>query len=219
MSRRKPRRSPTAPAPVPGPGRLPSNRPSLLDVEVEKKLIEASRQGMPVETAAAFAGIGKSTFMEWLARGRWEANRRQEGGEPYRSEDPYLRLLEQVDAAREIAHAGAVIQLRRLINGGFVLKEVTRKVRDPETGQIVEETTVDRAAPDFKAIAFYLERQHARHWGKDAHQTLELTGPQGGPLQVERVDTDELAERLAVTLHALEYPEDDDQDDDGSTRH
>jgi transposase len=177
---------------------------SLLTPEVETKLLEASRQGMPVEAAAAYAGIGKSTFMDWMARGRTEFTRRQEGKtDP--AEEPYVQLLERIDLARETAHAQAVLQLRRLINGGFVTKEVTKKLRDPETGEIYHETTVDRASPDFRAISWYLERAHRGQWGKDATQ-IEITGAAGGPVQVERVDLDDLATRLQGTLHALEYP-------------
>jgi hypothetical protein len=199
MARRKSRR----------PGALAPHRPGLLTPEVESKLIDATRQGVPVETAAAFAGISRASFMRWLARGRDELARQDDGIDPDPDEQPYVQLLERVAAARELAHAGAVLQLRRLINGGFVVKEVTKKMRDPETGEIYEETTVDRAAPDFRAISWYLERAHRSQWGKDALE-VQISGPQGGPVQVETTSADELAERLAVTLHALEYPDDDE---------
>ncbi len=174
-------------------------------------MIDATRQGAPVQTAAAVAGIGRTTFMTWLARGRDEAARIADGLEPDPAEEPFVTLLEKIAHARELAHAGAVLQLRRLINGGYITKEVTRKMRDPETGQIVEETTVDRAGPDFRAISWYLERAHRAEWGKDA-TVLEITGPQGGPVAVETTDADALAERLGITLHALTYPDDEDQD-------
>jgi hypothetical protein len=210
MSRRKSRR-PTA-DPVTGTsatGRVLAGRGrSLLTVDVETRLLEASRQGMPVEAAAAYAGIGKSTFMDWMARGRAEWTSRQAGGTPDPAEDPYVQLLERIDLAREQAHAQTVVQLRRLINGGFVVKETHKKTRDPETGDIVHETVVDRAAPDYRAITWYLERAHRATWGKDATQ-VEITGAAGGPLQVEHVDLDDLATRLQGTLHALEYPPED----------
>ncbi|MFD7829367.1 hypothetical protein [Streptomyces sp. MJM8645] len=195
MTRRKPRHGPAAPH---GSGR---GRRRLLTSDTEQKLIEATRQGMPVETAAAVAGVHKASFLRWLARGREEADRRRQGEPPQPGEHDYLALLERIEQARELAHAGAVVQLRRLINGGFVIKETTRKARDPETGQIIEETVTDRAAPDFKAISFYLERQHRAHWGKDqAPEETITTAP------ADAVDADQLADRLAVTLHALEYP-------------
>ncbi|MER8103315.1 hypothetical protein [Kitasatospora sp. NPDC094016] len=195
MTRRKPRHGPAAPQ---GSGR---GRRRLLTPDTEHKLIEATRQGMPVETAAAVAGVHKASFLRWLARGREEADRRRQGEPAQPGEDDYLALHERIEQARELAQAGAVVQLRRLINGGFVIKETTRKARDPETGQIIEETVTDRAAPDFKAISFYLERQHRTHWGKDqAPEETTTTAP------AEEVDAEQLADRLAVTLHALEYP-------------
>jgi hypothetical protein len=196
MARRKPRR----------PSALPAHRPVLLTPEVESKLIDATRQGVPVETAAAFASISRASFMRWLARGRDELTRQDDGQDPDPNEAPYAQLLERV-AAHELAHAGAVPQLRRLINGGFVVKEITKEVRDPETGQVYEETTVDRAAPDFRTISWYLKRAHRSQWGKDALE-VQISGPQGGPVQVETTSAGELAERLAVTLHALQYPDD-----------
>ncbi|GAA2842756.1 hypothetical protein [Kitasatospora aburaviensis] len=199
MARRKPRHGPAAPQ---GSAR---GRRRLLTSDIEAKLIEGTRQGMPVETAAAVAGVHKASFLRWLARGREEADRRRQGEPPQPAEDDYLAFHERIEQAREIANAGAIVQLRRLINGGFVTKETTRKFRDPETGQVVEETTTDRAVPDFKAISFFLERRQRTHWGKDApaeETTIASTA------SVDEVDADELADRLAVTLHALEYPPD-----------
>ncbi|MFE2723882.1 hypothetical protein [Kitasatospora sp. NPDC059327] len=199
MVRRKPRHGPAAPQ---GSAR---GRRRLLTADIEAKLIEGTRQGMPVETAAAVAGVHKASFLRWLARGRDEADRRRQGQPPQPAEDDYLAFHERIEQAREIANAGAIVQLRRLINGGFVTKEVTRKFRDPETGQIVEETTTDRATPDFKAISFFLERRQRQHWAKDTpaeDATTAATAP------ADEIDADELADRLAVTLHALEYPPD-----------
>ena len=44
-------------------------RPTKLTDEVREKICEAIRKGNYLETAAAYAGIGISTFYDWIRRG------------------------------------------------------------------------------------------------------------------------------------------------------
>ncbi|WP_030777706.1 hypothetical protein [Streptomyces sp. NRRL S-920] len=194
-TRRKPRRS--------GAG-----RPSLLSEEVEGRIIAASRTGIAVELAAEAAGISSATYHRWMARGRAEVAAREDGQAPNRDEDPYVELFEKVRTARAMAGARAMANIRRVADGGIVTKVTTRKFRDPETGQIVEEITEDRTAPDWRADAWYLERQHRTHYGKDAALAIDITGlDNGAPAQDEHVDLEALAERLNQTLFAVQYPD------------
>ncbi|MFB6525274.1 hypothetical protein [Streptomyces sp. NPDC056399] len=194
-NRRKPRR--------PGAG-----RPTLLSPEVESRILAASRSGIAVELAAEAAGISAATYWRWMARGRAEAAARDEGQKPNRDEDPYVELFERVRTARAMAAARAMANIRRVADGGIVTKTTTRKYRDPETGQIVEEVTEDRTAPDWRADAWYLERQHRHHYGKDAALAVEITGlADSEPSPEEHVDLGALAERLNKTLFAVEYPD------------
>ncbi|MEV0444602.1 hypothetical protein AB0I84_04275 [Streptomyces spectabilis] len=202
-TRRKPRRS--------GAG-----RPTLLSEEVEGRIIAASRTGIAVELAAEAAGISSATYHRWMARGRAEVAAREDGQTPDRDEDPYVELFEKVRTARAMAGARAMANIRRVADGGIITKVTTRKFRDPETGQIVEEVTEDRTAPDWRADAWYLERQHRNHYGKDAALAIDITGLDSGePSQDERVDLSALAERLNQTLFAVQYP-DPPQLEDGS---
>ncbi|MGC5042526.1 hypothetical protein ACLQ16_04315 [Streptomyces albidoflavus] len=194
-TRRKPRRS--------GAG-----RPSLLSEEVESRIIAATRTGIAVELAAEAAGISSATYHRWMARGRAEVAAREDGQPPNHEEDSYVELFEKVRSARAMAAARAMANIRRVADGGIVTKVTTRKFRDPETGQIVEEVTEDRTAPDWRADAWYLERQHRNHYGKDAALAIEITGLDNGePAQEERVDLGALAERLNQTLFAVQYPD------------
>ncbi|MEV7512102.1 hypothetical protein AB0O57_29510 [Streptomyces sp. NPDC091201] len=182
-------------------------RPRLLSDEVEARLVAASRTGVAVELAAEMAGIARSTFLAWLARGRAEAEARDVGEAPDAGEEQYLVLYEKVRTARATAAARAMANIRRVADGGIVTKVTTRKFRDPETGEIVEETTEDRTAPDWRADAWYLERQHREHYGKDATLAVEITGLGGPALHNEQaVDLAALAERLNESLFAVEYP-------------
>ena len=96
--------------------------------------------------------------------------------------------------------------IRRVADDGIVTKVTTRKLRDPATGQIVEETVEDRTVPDWRANAWYLKRQHREHYGKDALVAVEITGL-GGPADGDEqpVDLVALAERLDHSQFAVEY--------------
>ncbi|MEU8540929.1 hypothetical protein AB0C52_13230 [Streptomyces sp. NPDC048717] len=190
------------------PRRAKAGRPTLLSAEVESRILAASRTGIAVELAAEAAGISAATYWRWMARGRAEAAARDEGQDPDHDEDCYVELFERVRTARAMAAARAMANIRRVADGGITTKITTRKYRDPETGQIVEEVTEDRTAPDWRADAWYLERQHRHHYGKDAALAVEITGltaPE--PAQEEHVDLADLAERLNKTLFAVQYPD------------
>jgi transposase len=186
-----------------------NGRPRLLSEEVEQRLVMASRTGVAVELAAELAGVSRSTFLAWMARGRAEAEAREEGAKPDPEEDEYAALYEKVRTARATAAARAMANIRRVADGGIVTKVTTRRFRDSVTGDIVEETVEDRTSPDWRADAWYLERQHREHYGKDAVVALEITGLGVGPAtpQDQPVDLSSLAERLDRSLFAVEYPE------------
>ncbi|WP_328736509.1 hypothetical protein [Streptomyces bobili] len=195
-TRRKARR------PNPRPG-----RPRLLSEEVEARLVAASRTGVAVELAAEMAGISRTSFLRWMARGRAEAEAREAGEPPEEEESEYAALYEKIRTARATAAARAMMNIRRVADGGIVTKVTTRKFRDSVTGEIVEETVEDRTAPDWRADAWYLERQHREHYGKDAVVAIEITGLGGQVGDDEQsVDLSALAERLDRTLFAVEYP-------------
>lgn len=55
-------------------------RPPKLTPELQQKIVKAIQAGAYVETAAAFAGIHKDTFYDWMRRGARNAGR----DKPYR---------------------------------------------------------------------------------------------------------------------------------------
>ncbi|MET7575546.1 hypothetical protein ABZT04_44960 [Streptomyces sp. NPDC005492] len=182
-------------------------RPRLLSEEVEQRLVAASRTGVAVELAAEMAGISRTTFLRWMAEGRAEIEARDAGEAPAPELEEYAALYEKVRTARATAAARAMANIRRVADGGIVTKVTTRRFRDSVTGEIVEETVEDRTSPDWRADAWYLERQHREHYGKDAVVAVEITGfgaPAGDDDQP--VDLSALAERLDKSLFAVEYP-------------
>ncbi|GAA5070319.1 hypothetical protein [Streptomyces similanensis] len=185
-----------------------AGRPRLLSEEIEARLVAASRTGVAVELAAELAGVSRSSFLAWMARGRAEAEAREAGEDPDPELDEYAALYEKVRTARATAAARAMANIRRVADGGIVTKVTTRRFRDSVTGDIVEETVEDRTPPDWRADAWYLERQHRDHYGKDALVAVEITGlgdiPAGADDQP--VDLSAIADRLDRTLFAVEYP-------------
>ncbi|MER6109261.1 hypothetical protein [Streptomyces hirsutus] len=186
-----------------------SGRPRLLSEEVEARLVSASRTGIAVELAAEMAGISRTTFLRWMALGRAEVEAREEGADPAPEAEEYAALYEKVRTARATAAARAMANIRRVADGGIVTKVTTRRFRDSVTGEIVEETVEDRTSPDWRADAWYLERQHRDQYGKDAVIAVEITGL-GGPADEGQgegpVDLAALAERLDKSLFSVEYP-------------
>ncbi len=190
--------------------RRPNNRcgrPRLLSEEVEARLVAASRTGVAVELAAEMAGISRTSFLRWMSQGRAEVEAREAGEEPDPEAEEYAALFVKVRTARATAAARAMANIRRVADGGIVTKVTTRRFRDSVTGEIVEETVEDRTSPDWRADAWYLERQHREQYGKDAVVAVEITGL-GGPAgdDEEPVDLSALAERLDKSLFAVEYP-------------
>ncbi|MER6616391.1 hypothetical protein [Streptomyces xantholiticus] len=183
-----------------------AGRPRLLSEEIEARLVGASRTGVAVELAAEMAGVSRSSFLAWMARGRAEVEAREAGEDPDADEEEYAALYEKVRTARATAAARAMMNIRRVADGGIVTKVTTRKFRDSVTGEIVEETVEDRTSPDWRADAWYLERQHREHYGKDAIVAVEINGLGDVGQDDGPVDLAALAERLDRTLFAVEYP-------------
>ncbi len=76
-------------------------RPTKLNFDTHNKIITAIRAGNYIETAAAYAGVNKSTLYEWLKRGEREKQRVAENSR-YRirkSEKPYVEFSNAVEKA------------------------------------------------------------------------------------------------------------------------
>lgn len=130
-------------------------RPTKLNSEIQNKIVTAIRAGNYIETAAAYAGISKSTLYDWLRRGERE-KQRVEKNPRYRirkSEKPYVEFSDAVEKA--LAEA---------------------EIRDV--------AIIAKAAEEhWQAAAWRLERKFPERWGrKDRH---EITGRDGGPIEVE----------------------------------
>lgn len=73
-------------------------RPNHLNDETTKKLCDALRGGNYLETAAAYAGVPKTTLHDWLRKGR-------------KGTEPYAAFVAEVEEALGAAETGFVVRV------------------------------------------------------------------------------------------------------------
>ncbi|MBM0201782.1 hypothetical protein JNW90_00760 [Micromonospora sp. STR1s_5] len=172
----------------------PPGRPSKLTEETIGRLLAAIKAGATVRNAALYAGIGESTFHQWMAEAREESPRQE-----------FLEFAEQIERARAELQVDVLNSIMETIRGGFVTKQVTRYGRDGEP-----EKEEQFAPPDGRLGLDLLSRIWPADFAK--RSAMEVSGPEGGPIELataQRVQA--LAGRVAVAL-AAGAAEDDVQD-------
>lgn len=182
-------------------GKNRAGRRGLLTPEVHKRLVDAIGNGIPVESAAAYAGIHHGTFYLWMRKA--EAALQAYAPDPDTPdiddivanmpelEQRYVLLLNDVKRARSEATSRNVLLIQKAAAGGYVIEETERKLPDGTT-----ERTIRRQPPDWRAAAFWLERQNLKEFGK--RNWTEVTGAGGGPIQIANSET--VAERVIASI-------------------
>lgn len=176
--------------------RRATGRPSLLrtDPRIAEAIVEAVEAGVPVGAAARAAGIPKQTVSAWLARG----SREQRG--------PFRDFADSVARARARATARNLVELRRAARGGQILQRLTETI-EHENGSVTTKTTERWTAPDWRANAWWLERQFPEEFAKVERH--EVSGPDGGPIflaigELYRQDPEARAAGLVIAQRAIE---------------
>lgn len=180
-------------------------QPTKLTPARHAAIIADIEAGNYFETACRANGIGKSTAYGWLDRGKAERERieagltdtqRTENGDPpAHLERRYLEFSDAVERARARAEEKHLANVQRIALGGQVIEE--EEVIDPESGKVIGRKRKYHLG-DWRASGFVLERAHARNWGR--RQTVEVSGPEGGPVQVDASDGVRIAEQLREFL-------------------
>jgi hypothetical protein len=175
----------------------------LLDDDMQETVLEAIRHGATIEASCTAAGISRRAFYTWLERGREAQEIEDETGDVPDKERPFLHFMHSVTRAHAQGQAANVALLWKIAEGGYVTKTRTRRMRDPGSGDLVEETETDLAPPELRAVTWYLERRHRETFGKAVE--LEVSGPGGGPVEMvggPEGGLEALAERVATNLAA-----------------
>jgi hypothetical protein len=168
---------------------------------VADAIVEHLAAGNYVETAAAAVGVNRTNLFRLLARGAkaLAANARTGKAIP-KSEKVYAEFVDRVQVATAQAEARAVDAIARLAEGGLTLRETSVEFvigHDDDGNEIrteVKRTETTKAlAPNFRAIAWRLERRNPKHWGRGA--ALETMDADGAPkpTREERIDAIEAA--------------------------
>ncbi len=90
---------------------MAGGRPTKLNIDTHNKIISVIRAGNYIETAAACAGINKSTLYDWLKRGEREKQRVAQNPryKIRKSEKPYVEFSNAVEKALAEAEARGVM--------------------------------------------------------------------------------------------------------------
>lgn len=182
----------------------PRGKPRLLTPESHAKIVEATTGGSPMWAAAAYAGVSTRAFEVWMSRGYAEETRViEDEAVPDDGEQPFRQLYLDVLQARAKATVRNAGLIQQAAIGGVVTEETVKRYRDPDTGVMVEEKTVKRTPPDWRAAAFWLERRDGANFGKAAELNVELTGAGGGPVQMSSGGAEDLAAKVRANIAVL----------------
>jgi hypothetical protein len=175
-------------------------RPLAISGEREQRLLKAIRDGIPFVHAAIYAGVGQRTLFRTLERGE-AADMREREGERLELDDLRCRdFWREVQVARTAVMVRNVGVVEKGAQGGYVRKQKKRRYQDDD-GKWITETETDYADVDWRAARWLLEMSFAGVFGPGA-QRVELSGPDGSPVQVEHaVEIAALAERLHAIAH------------------
>jgi len=178
-------------------------------IRVIDRAVETVRLGLGLKDVARRCGIAVEVVGEWERRGTVVstdiyAGRRRSAdlSKHERKCFEFVQLTAQADAERATYWAGLA---EKLAAGGFVIETVTEKV--DADGKVLERSTKrSAAAPDGQMIRWGLERARREEFGQ--HTAVELTGPGGGPVQIEAAAVIDLllgeVDRIAVNTEVTD---------------
>ena len=129
-------------------------------MELIDNVVRFIRTGVFMETATACAGIAKQTFYTWMR----QANELQNKMEKAKSAGGKLKLCKHEKLLLEFLDA------------------VDRAAAEAELSDVV--TIKLASATNWQAAAWRLERRNPGQWGRRDYVKNEVSGPNGGPVQV-----------------------------------
>jgi hypothetical protein len=160
-------------------------------VTAGQRIIQILETGDTLHSAAHAAHIQVSTIQDWVENGAAAANKRSKGVRLTANERRWLAFSTEVGAAQARARER---YLRTIYEDGT--QGTTRRSTSTKTdasGAVVETVErVEQIPPNPVTAQWMLERRWWRDFGR--HQQLEVTGPDGGPMQV----TSPLSEIMAA---------------------
>jgi hypothetical protein len=164
---------------------------SKLTQDLQDKVATLVSRAVPVETAVKVARISTTTFYRWLNEGEALARANREG--------PQLDFLIAITHAREACEARLAEKWDKIVNEGIskrtqVYREevVTHEDGTVQLVKVLDKETVETTGDgDWRGIAELLSRRYPDRWRRS--QGVEVSGPDGGPIEVVPLDLDRLS--------------------------
>jgi hypothetical protein len=166
------------------------------------QIVERVRTGLDLTDAAASANLAKQTIWDWRRRGALNRALIAQG-KPYAHADgpAYIAFADALERAEAEAELVRLAIIQRAAEGGF--KTTRETIRYDATGDILERTLVtETAAPQWTAAAWYLERRHARKYGRKSQLAAEALS---GLLHAHDDGDDEALRTEALIAMAVEF--------------
>ena len=135
-------------------------KPSTLTPEVQERIVKVIRKGNYFETAVAYAGVPRSTFYDWLRRGREERDRV--------SKDARLRVRQTEE---------------KFVNFSIAVEQALAESEMDSLDIIVKASD-----NNWQASAWRLERRFPDRWGRKVQQQVEHSGSVDITKRAEEID-------------------------------
>lgn len=165
-------------------------RPTSLTSEVAEKIVTAIRSGAYAEIAATYAGVSRSTYFLWMARGRHDAEERDAGDFP------------AIDKSH--THEWS-IETGVCWCGHTRYSDFMDRIKEAEATSEIHAIGKVRSAfdTDWKAAMTYLERRYPSRWRR--RTSVEVgTEPEGIDTETGAEEEMGTKERLARILSVLD---------------
>lgn len=162
----------------------PVGRPTKFTPDTTDKILQALRAGNYRETACRYAGISYATLRKWMLKA-------EEPDAPAEYVE-FVAAIEKAEADAEVADLA-------------LIRRAASDQRDDD-GNIT-------ARGSWQAAAWIRERKNPERWGRREATKVELSGPDGGPVQLDvqhMVDVsaiESLAAQLAGRRRELDVAE------------
>lgn len=183
-------------------------RPSGMTPQVAERIVTAIRAGAYAEVAATYAGVSRSTYFLWMAKGRKDAEDREAGDFPSIDESH----------GHEWTEEGG-----RCWCGHTRYSDFLDRIKEAEASAEIHAVGKVRSAfeTDWKAAMTYLERRYPSRWRRRTTVDVGMENEGGVDLDGGTEEGQGAKERLAHVLAALDragqMPQEGDPGAEGTT--
>lgn len=174
---------------------LAVGRPSKLTPERHKFIVEKIREGVPVRIACNLSGVNQNATFDWIAQGRQDI---KDGKETI-----YSNFACDVIIAQNELEARLASKWAKIVTEPNIKRVYREQIIDKPDGTFERVKYLDKEEISgdgvWQGIAEYMSRRFPERWKRQ--QTIEQTGPDGGPIQVVQATID--VERMTPEAREL----------------